>query len=81
MDLNQLKDFILWCKKHKVKHYKSESQEFELSELAFVEEYNVTDLSAEPIKEIRLDSTTPIVDSEEPPSKEEEDEDLYWSVK
>ena len=36
-NLEDVKLFIEWCKEHKVKSFKIEGVQFELSELAFVE--------------------------------------------
>ena len=44
--LNNLEDvklFIEWCKAHKVKVFKSEKIEFELSEISFVENLEIND--------------------------------------
>lgn len=78
--MEQLKEFILWCKANKVKNFKNSEYQFELSELAFIDTVGMADLG-DPVKEMNLDAALPIVDSEEPMSREDEDELLYWSTK
>ena len=74
----KLKNFILWCQKNKVKHFKNNDIEFELSEIAFLP-------GSEQYKEISLKDYKNIKDSQidldqESMTKEEEDELLFWSA-
>lgn len=73
----KLKNFIVWCKENKVKNFKFKDVEFELSELAFVEDIKAVNLE-EGLKEMNLDSTKDIL-STDPDLNKEDDDLLYWS--
>lgn len=73
MSMEELKSFILWAKSVKLKHFKNSECEFELSDLAFVE-----DLTQPTEKEMFLGGSKTLVDTEQPNPKEE-DNDLFWS--
>lgn len=75
MEISELKDFILWCKANKIKHFSKDGVVFEFSDLAFVEQY-IEDPS---IKETNLDSKQTLVDNIES-DQAENDELLYWST-
>lgn len=70
-----LKQFILWCKSQKVKAFKNDNIQFELSDIAFIE----TEISmSNELKDIdEFDSKT-LVDTDTESDKEDEDL-LYWS--
>lgn len=68
----ELKDFIKWCQNTKVKSFKNNEIEFELSELAFIPDNNH-------LKEIKLDEDKSLADSTEPMTNEEYDELLFHS--
>ena len=70
-NLEDIKLFIEWCKEHKVKSFKAEDVQFELSELAFIE--NVTDYSE------KLQTSVDETKFEEDQQKKEEEELLFWS--
>jgi len=74
--LNNLEDvklFIEWCKDHKVKSFKIEGVQFELSELAFV---NDIESYVDKIQNTADDSKF------EKDQQEQEDEELlFWSSK
>ena len=70
-NLEDIKLFIEWCKEHKVKSFKAEDVQFELSELAFIE--NVTDYSE------KLQTAVDETKFEEDQQKKEEEELLFWS--
>ena len=70
-NLEDVKLFIEWCKEHKVKSFKIDGVQFELSELAFVE--NIQDY-AEKIQTVSDESKF-----EEEQQKKEDDELLFWS--
>jgi len=70
-NLEDIKLFIEWCKEHKVKSFKAEDVQFELSELAFIE--NVTDYSE------KLQTAVDESKFEEDQQKKEEEELLFWS--
>jgi len=70
-NLEDIKLFIEWCKEHKVKSFKAEDVQFELSELAFIE--NVTDYSE------KLQTPADESNFEEEQQKKEEEELLFWS--
>lgn len=71
-NLEDVKLFIEWCKEHKVKSFRIEGVEFELSELAFVE--NLQDYAEQKIQ-------TAVDESKfEKDQQDQEDEDLlFWS--
>ena len=73
-DLKDLKKFVLWCKKNKIKAFKNNDIEFELSELAFIKE------DPTEYKEINLSDSKTFADTETL-TKEEQDELLFWSSK
>jgi len=70
-NLVDVKLFIEWCKNHKVKSFKIEGVQFELSELAFVE--NIQDY-AEKLQTVADESNF-----EEEQQKKEDDELMFWS--
>ena len=70
---NEIKEFIIWAREHKLKHFKIKDIEFELSELSFVEE--VTAKQDEILKEAIGDT---LADTEQINPKEEDDL-LFWS--
>lgn len=74
MSTEELKQFILWAKSVKLKRFKNEECEFELSDLAYID-----DLTQPTNKEMFLGSSKTLVDTEKPNQKEEE-EDLFWST-
>tara|TARA_R110002020_G_C15907784_1_gene741638 strand:- start:111 stop:341 length:231 start_codon:yes stop_codon:yes gene_type:complete len=72
--LNNLEDvklFIEWCKEHKVKSFKIEGVQFELSELAFVNDIeSYVDKLQSPTDESKFEKD----------QQEQEDEELlFWS--
>ena len=68
----KLKNFMIWCKKNKIKAFKNKEIEFELSELSFVETNNFSEIKLEDSKSFsEFDNM----------SKEEQDELMYWSTK
>ena len=70
-NLEDVKLFIEWCKEHKVKSFKIEGVQFELSELAFVE--NIQGY-AEKLQTVADESNF-----EEEQQKKEDDELKFWS--
>lgn len=70
-NLEDVKLFIEWCKEHKVKSFKIEDVQFELSELAFIED--VKDYSE------KLQTAVDESKFEEDQQKKEEEELLFWS--
>ena len=72
--LNNLEDvklFIEWCKEHKVKSFKIEGVQFELSELAFV-----NDIESYVDK---LQNTADDSKFEKDQQEQEDEELLFWS--
>ena len=76
MTTKQLKDLILWMKATKVKRFKNADIEFELSDMAFIEELNMPN-----IKEMPLGGGSDMLDTIKSNTPEEDDEDLFWSTK
>lgn len=75
--INELKDLIIWAKENRVKSIKLEGTEFELSDLAFME--NLQDLgNPEPQKDLSVPPKSDrLPDGNTQPS--EDDELLFWS--
>jgi tRNA(Leu) C34 or U34 (ribose-2'-O)-methylase TrmL len=72
-NLEDVKLFIEWCKEHKVKSFKIEGVQFELSELAFVE--SIQDYAE------KVQNTADESKFEEEQQNKEDDELLFWSSK
>jgi|TARA_B100000424_G_scaffold268203_1_gene262540 tRNA(Leu) C34 or U34 (ribose-2'-O)-methylase TrmL len=70
-NLEDVKLFIEWCKEHKVKSFKIDGVQFELSELSFVE--SVTDYTE------KLQTVADESKFEEEQQKKEDDELMFWS--
>tara|TARA_R100000152_G_C6539993_1_gene18481 strand:+ start:269 stop:499 length:231 start_codon:yes stop_codon:yes gene_type:complete len=70
-NLEDVKLFIEWCKEHKVKSFKIDGVQFELSELAFVE--GVADYTQ------TLQTAADESKFEEEQQKKEDDELMFWS--
>tara|TARA_R100001244_G_C5125774_1_gene124571 strand:+ start:42 stop:272 length:231 start_codon:yes stop_codon:yes gene_type:complete len=70
-NLEDIKLFIQWCKSNKVKSFKTDNVQFELSELGFVE--NIADYTEE--------LQTPLDESkfEDDQQKQDDDELMFWS--
>ena len=73
MTVSELKEFILWCKANKVKKFNNADIQFELSDLAFLEDIDKT-----PMKEMVLGGSKDMLDTLKVP--EGEDPDLFWSA-
>lgn len=73
-DINELKEFLIWCRSQKVKKVMLETgTSVEFSDLAFVEDLQTDS------KEMFLGSKSTLMDTLKPNQKED-DEDLFWSV-
>ena len=75
MDFLEIKEFILWCKANKVKHFEKDGMKFELSDLAFQEEV----IAAQ--TKIQEQWSSKILSDLEKLSPEEEEELQFWSAK
>lgn len=75
MELQELKEFIIWAKQNKLKKFKKGNIEFELSDLAFLESASLMQGEEQ---EISSNSSKTLCDTEEM-SKEEYEDLLYWS--
>jgi hypothetical protein len=72
-NIEDVKLFIEWCKEHKVKFFKFEDIQFELSELSFIESTkSYTD---------DLQSTLDESKFEKEQQDQEDEEMLFWSSK
>lgn len=70
-NIEDIKLFIEWCREHKVKSFKSEGIQFELSELSFIESTkSYTD---------DLQSTLDESKFEKEQQDQEDEEMLFWS--
>ena len=67
-----IKKFIQWCRENKVKSFKNENIQFELSEMAFIPEIDAG------LKEINLDDKKTMADIEDMTPSEYQ-EMLMWS--
>ena len=72
----EIKEFILWCQKNKVKSFKQENIAFELSEIAFVDQLSESQMETKTSE--AMDET--LVDTAKQELDEEEDSLLYWST-
>ena len=72
-DLNELKVFILWAKSQRIKSLELDGVKFELSDLAFIDQFN--EANANDKLETAVDKSK--FESEQ--QNNEDDEDLYWS--
>jgi len=70
-NLEDVKLFIEWCKEHKVKSFKIEGVQFELSELAFVE--SLQDYGE------KIQTKTEEEKFEKEQQDQEEEDLLFWS--
>jgi hypothetical protein len=70
-NLEDIKLFIQWCKNNKVKSFKIDNVQFELSELGFVE--NIEDYAEK--FQTELDDSK----FEEAQQKQDDDELMFWS--
>ena len=70
-NLEDVKLFIEWCKEHIVKSFKFDGFQFELSELAFVE--NINDYTE------KLQTVADESKFEEEQQRKEDDELMFWS--
>lgn len=72
----EIKDFIIWCQKNKVKSFKQGDVAFEVSEIAFVDQLNASQME-EKVSEA-MDET--LVDTAKQELDKEEDDLLFWST-
>ena len=70
-NIEDIKLFIEWCKNNKVRAFKSDNIEFELSELSFID---ATEGYADKIK-----TATQAASFEEEQQQEDDEELLFWS--
>ena len=70
-NLEDIKLFIQWCKNNKVKSFKIDNVQFELSELGFVE--NIEDYTE------KLQTAVDDSKFEEAQQQQEDDELMFWS--
>jgi hypothetical protein len=70
-NIEDIKLFIEWCKKHKVKSFKIKDLQFELSELSFIE---ASEDDAD-----KLINSLAQSNFEAEQAKKEDDELLFWS--
>lgn len=76
---HDLREFILWCRQAKIKAVKVGNVEVQFSDLAFLNEEDLTELSEVSLKQLKADASM----QEAVDAKEAEDEDndlLFWSV-
>lgn len=79
MNMQEIKDFIIWCKENKVKSFNNSDFHFELSDLAFIEDQLVSGgIDLPKTKEEFLDSQKTFMETEQVDEKEQE-ELLFWS--
>ena len=70
-NLEDIKLFIQWCKEHKIKSFKLDNVQFELSEIAFIE--NMEDYSD------KLQTEANESKFEKDQQDKEDEELLFWS--
>lgn len=77
-NVKDLKEFILWAKKQKIKSFQADEIQFELSEIAFAEDLYSSTSSKQ--KEVTDFEQKTWVDSEESSDPKEEEDLLFWSA-
>lgn len=75
MTTDEIKELIIWMRANKVKRFKNAEIEFELSDLAFIDELVQTTNN---IKEMPLGGGSDLISTLKS-NQIEEDPDLYWS--
>lgn len=70
--INEIKEFIKWCRSNKIKSFQYNDLKFELSDFGFIEHNPIdqAETAQETIEKFNLDSNE---------DKSEEDALLYWS--
>lgn len=76
-NLEDLKQFVLWCKSNKIKAFKNNDIEFELSDLAFVEAF-INNEPGDILKDVDLPDSDTFAEMD-PEGKQEDEDLLYWS--
>lgn len=76
-DIEQIKSFLIWAKKQKIKHIKVGELDVEFSELDYLPETSEEDV-AKQLKEITDFESKTMVDTEDM-TQEDMDELMYWS--
>ena len=71
----EIKEFIIWCQKNKVKSFKHDNIAFEVSEIAFVDQLNEQQLQQK-VSEA-MDET--LVDTAKQELDQEDEDLLMWS--
>lgn len=71
----ELQQFIIWCKSQKVKAFKHDQVQFELSDLAFVTDY---DEPAKVEKDLSFHDSKTLTETDKESDAEDEDL-LFWS--
>lgn len=74
--VEEVKKFIKWCQKNKVKCYQHGDLSFELSEIAFVDQLNASQME-EKVSEA-MDET--LVDTAKQELDKEDEDLLFWST-
>lgn len=72
----EIKNFIIWCQKNKVKSFKQGETAFEISEIAFVDQINAAQMDQK-VSEA-MDET--LVDTAKQELDKESEDLLYWST-
>lgn len=77
-NIDQLKNFIIWCKSNKIKKMDIGDIKFEISELDFIsEEGKSLNIQNSNLGKYNTETLTDTIDDNMDPS---EDPDLYWST-
>lgn len=74
MTITEIKEFIIWMKANKVKKFKNSDFEMEMSDIAFIDELNVSQE-----REMVLGGSKDLHDTAVPQTDEENESDLFWS--
>ena len=83
MNINEIKELILWCKSNKVKSLSHDGVAFELSDIAFIEDMNLSPQAPTQAlsDKVRSYETSETFAETEEMSAEEEEDLLFWSAK
>jgi len=74
-NVEELKSFIVWCKKNHVKSFKEGTSGFELSEMAFIEQLNEQQME----EKVSSAYDETLIDTAKQELEDEDEELLHWS--
>ena len=79
-NVKELKEFIKWAKANKIKNFKHGDISFELSDLAFVETTDYSEITDFEKKQLIDTDETDLTEQELEERRKEDEELLFWSA-